>query len=530
VPLIKHLIATASDILYRLNSEIDQLQTTLQKLERERDLIQHHIDAHEGLLSPTRRLPAEILSEIFSHCLPTDRNPTCSQSDAPLLLGQVCKDWRQVSLSTPYLWASIHIVIPLNARARVLHPLIDAKTKGIESWLSRSGSLPLSISVYAVEPAVREYVAEGPALRGPVQSLLDRVLQRSSRWYAVDFKITTACISILGESWPWGGNKDFPRLRTFRLSRQWFTDTKFAWSQLTQLELQSDPSLSAVVRVLSQCRGLQSLTISNITIGEDFPAQVHTISLPSLKSLSLQSSICLSDKTNPVDACNIFCYLDAPVLRCLRVDIPYPRSDDFRCIPFVSLLAPGNQIEQLDIGIPSTTSASMLLDTLVLLPNLITAHIRHSFLDDSFLHRLTPSRDIHLKPLCPSLKHLYLLDNRPVVHDNDLLDLVHSRRNAIPTPFQTASDSLPSKPATASLDTFHVTLNRFQQIPDLQDQLQVLRDQGMDIIFAYCSKGLKRNPSYGQASRNNEISPDIDRMSYLEKVRNDEIPKHSWWS
>lgn len=59
--------------------------------------------------SPISALPAELLAEIFIFCLPTDRYPIPTPTDAPLLLTQVCSLWRSVAISLPGLWTAIHI-------------------------------------------------------------------------------------------------------------------------------------------------------------------------------------------------------------------------------------------------------------------------------------------------------------------------------------------------------------------------------------------------------------------------------------
>ncbi|KAF5356617.1 hypothetical protein D9758_008205 [Tetrapyrgos nigripes] len=558
VPLIKDLLSTSLETLCRLNSEIQQLQTTLQKLEQERDSVQHYVDAHKALLSPVRALPVEIISEIFAHCLPGDRNPICSHAEAPLLLGRVCKDWRDVSLSSPCLWASIHIVIPMSGNPSVLHPLIDARTQGIESWLTRSGSLPLSISIFAVPSEIRGEVTGGLILDS-VGNLLDCISQRSNRWQDIHFNLSRACISMVKERWPWGGNRELPHLRTFKLTRptrplrspsakferEWVSKApnlrilslrlveigdllveRFPWSRLTHLELQMPTIvLSAAVHVLSQCRDLQSLTMSSVDPA-DAPTEVHTITFPYLRSLSIRSRVCFADKTTAVDVCNIFCYIDAPVLRSLKVHIWGSEPDS--CIPFVGLLSPGNLIEELDICGPS----DILIDTLALLPNVTVLRIRNSTLYDILLHRLTPSHSIHdeehLQPLCRSLKQLYLIGSSVKNNDQMFLDLVYSRRNFILVP--DATDSMPLDPVTARLDVFHVLLNRYKQSIDLQDQLQKLRDQGMDVIFAHREEiNGNLNPGRGQDADDCFSQPTISHSGYCGRIGNEER-RHSWWS
>ncbi|KAJ6478820.1 hypothetical protein C8R47DRAFT_1219364 [Mycena vitilis] len=78
----------------------------------QRDNLGAYVAAHRALVSPARRLPLDILREIFAARLPTHRNCVMSASEAPVLLGRISSAWRAISLSTPQLWARLHIAEP----------------------------------------------------------------------------------------------------------------------------------------------------------------------------------------------------------------------------------------------------------------------------------------------------------------------------------------------------------------------------------------------------------------------------------
>ena len=63
------------------------------------------------ILSPARRLPSDVLDEIFFHCLPTHHNPIMKYSESPLLLIRTCSSWRATALSSQ-IWSKIHISLP----------------------------------------------------------------------------------------------------------------------------------------------------------------------------------------------------------------------------------------------------------------------------------------------------------------------------------------------------------------------------------------------------------------------------------
>ncbi|KAK7470083.1 hypothetical protein VKT23_001524 [Stygiomarasmius scandens] len=187
IPVIHDLLSKLLEKLQHLDFEIIRSETTLARLKRERRDVEKYVKAHQRLLSPIVRLPSEILSEIFVCCLPEDRHPTCSASNAPLSLGLVCQRWREVCLSTPRLWSSVHVVIPMNDGADSI-ALTNARIKkrrlGVESWLERSGLLPLSFSIY------------GKNLYGggeEVEQLFQCFTRRIHRWKSVEFQLSLYC-------------------------------------------------------------------------------------------------------------------------------------------------------------------------------------------------------------------------------------------------------------------------------------------------------------------------------------------------
>ncbi|KAJ7030116.1 hypothetical protein C8F04DRAFT_918377, partial [Mycena alexandri] len=98
--------------LKRLDDKIADLQKTTDSLTDEHASVRSFVDAHDALLSPLRRLRLDVIQEMIVACLPTHRNCVMSAVEAPLLLGRICSAWRAISLSTPRLWARLHIVEP----------------------------------------------------------------------------------------------------------------------------------------------------------------------------------------------------------------------------------------------------------------------------------------------------------------------------------------------------------------------------------------------------------------------------------
>ncbi|KAJ7167817.1 hypothetical protein C8R46DRAFT_1094246 [Mycena filopes] len=95
---------------------------------------------------PALALPPEITSEIFLHCLPpvpelgSYPKDAPRSSRAPLLLLRVCRAWRDIAMSTPHLWAHLHLDLGGDMSDSGVGTVIN-------DWFGRARSCPLSFSV-----------------------------------------------------------------------------------------------------------------------------------------------------------------------------------------------------------------------------------------------------------------------------------------------------------------------------------------------------------------------------------------------
>ncbi|KAJ7359322.1 hypothetical protein DFH08DRAFT_408395 [Mycena albidolilacea] len=161
--------------------ELARIDERIRELSAQRDQIQAYIDSHKALISHPRRLPVDILREIFIACLPANRNAVMSAREAPLLLGRICSAWRTIALSTPRLWVSLHA--PLDY---ILEK--EPRKLAVIEWLQRSGAAPISLSVFAGRDWGHSFAwSEG-------LSLLKSLAESSARWCHLDL------VNFLGES------------------------------------------------------------------------------------------------------------------------------------------------------------------------------------------------------------------------------------------------------------------------------------------------------------------------------------------
>ncbi|KAJ7648639.1 hypothetical protein DFH06DRAFT_1095428 [Mycena polygramma] len=221
------------------------------KQDRERQLLKEKNTIEESLnliIYPILTLPVELTSEIFLHCVPVE--PVPSVRVAPMLLGRICQEWRQIAYGDPRLWSSLSIAEPA-WYSFGLEALI-------QDWVLRAGSVPLFFSMTL--PSGRCAASFFTRTCGcPSSRPVDSYWERLTCFHGDNFTVLE-CIQVL--------------LRVTQLVRCEFKSivsgahpaaalTCPARPHLTHLTLSSTVELSQVFRILDSFTspGLTSLTV-----------------------------------------------------------------------------------------------------------------------------------------------------------------------------------------------------------------------------------------------------------------------------
>ncbi|KAJ8095354.1 hypothetical protein PM082_023124 [Marasmius tenuissimus] len=187
------------DLVQAPEEQIRQLDEEISRLQAKRQTLKQFVDLHHALLSPFRRLPADIWRLIFIQTLPDNVFGLCTRTtkSSPLLLTTICHSWREIALSTPSLWNSIHIHFPIVQSSETLNPdcitRLHERKECLKAWLDRSGSLPITVSL-----AAQTYPLDGlsrgrPSAQMPESSpiltteLTELLIQYLPRWRTAVF-------------------------------------------------------------------------------------------------------------------------------------------------------------------------------------------------------------------------------------------------------------------------------------------------------------------------------------------------------
>ncbi|KAJ7288936.1 hypothetical protein C8J57DRAFT_1495198 [Mycena rebaudengoi] len=186
------VLASSPATLAEYDAEIERLRSLLQKMVSDRATFHAYTEGCRSVLSPIRRLPAELLVEIFATALEMRR---LSKHNL-LRLSQVSFWWRGIAAGTPVLWSTITINM---CQWQSLRFNLDAALELISLSLERGGNFPLTIVLIATTSR------EG-------RLLLEKLIQHSSRWRRVVFSMTASLFKLLSAA-----KGKLPRLESLRI-------------------------------------------------------------------------------------------------------------------------------------------------------------------------------------------------------------------------------------------------------------------------------------------------------------------------
>lgn len=405
---IKQAISEVLPSISQLEAEVDAVETMLLNLKRRCDALRSYRDEHQALLSSNRRLPTELLLEIFTLCIPQH---LFDISKVPThVIGQVCRRWAAITLSTPRLWS--YFSIKLHRTAAVVNLM--------KAWLERSRASPLSIRLDG--RGLRTHLFSLPS-KAVMQSFMDDFVTHCQRWRELRLcHLPSEYIPLLAaakgsmpllQTLSITGRSGFASLDTFEFAPQLRTlvlcsgvnhhRLKIPWQQLNTCDV-AVLDLRDALDICQRCPNLTELTVNcPPTTGRQLPHQAvllgHLVSLTVYfvnVTAIFEPSFCFFD------------HLDAPALRELHI---------------------------MDYDGESRTVTDSLLRRLQKTPLLVEFELRqntHCFRD--VLVRLTTCCDFHeahvscFLPLLQVVKFVIHVDGNAMV--SLVADVVRSRRNS----------------------------------------------------------------------------------------------------
>ncbi|KAJ7044960.1 hypothetical protein C8F04DRAFT_520116 [Mycena alexandri] len=294
--------------------QVDALNEQIHDLVQRRDRAAEHVRKHRAIISPVRRLPPELLSEIFVLSF-DDKGP-------PWHVGHICRSWRHTALSYPPLWSSIAIS-PTSSLENIT---------GIQAQLLRSANAPLDIYWGNDDPIDPD---------DAYSSWSDLILPYSRRWRTLHVHNYGSHVGGLDWLRPVKGRLDqlkelimtrcyvadmpdvdvfatAPKLRRAILSE---ADSSYRsppvsipWGQITHYRGEYAPDRQ--IEILSAAQDLLFCELGFFDIGVALDSFAPII-LPRLRGLSLTMAFFLPQLTTPVLETLVIHYVDEVYLTAL---------------------------------------------------------------------------------------------------------------------------------------------------------------------------------------------------------------------
>ncbi|KAJ7800460.1 hypothetical protein B0H14DRAFT_2899451 [Mycena olivaceomarginata] len=300
-----------------LNSLIAAFSAERQKLQAVSD----------SIVYPVLTLPPEITAFIFLHCLPEITTfPQPSPLVAPLLLTQICRQWRDIAIASSELWQSIGIV---DTRA------VDV----FDTWLLRSRNHPLNLSLNCVDhergaPLVDVCISHTHRWRNVELALPVGLLRRLKLPLSMPL-LCKISLSLRGPFVREQSDDDpislsnAPILCEADLSTHTDLRVKLPWAQLATLRLDK-ADVAESLAILELCPNLVTLDLS--TVGPP-PAtrdsEPEPLILPNLQSFTFSTDFCptlAADGTYTARLQNLLAHCVSPIQQ-LSLALKYPASE-----------------------------------------------------------------------------------------------------------------------------------------------------------------------------------------------------------
>ncbi|KAJ7349119.1 hypothetical protein DFH08DRAFT_998659 [Mycena albidolilacea] len=312
--------AAIRDFTRDIDAEMAWRELAVDRLLCELAELRRRSEQHKALIAPIRRVPPEIMAEIFLQLTAIgaeERYPFAYNSynrfkkerlirpilhAAPLIFREISREWRDIALSVPSLWNSLSLTCT--------NDKIQSSISLCDMWLKRSGSLPLSIQIY--RPYHRDAVPQ--EVVGHYQDLLRVILPYAERWRLFHLsEIPLSCDRILrdllpesvpiledlgvshhtesADSTPWEGLRTAPKLRVLYFDTicgteagQWLS---FPWSHLTHIDVRR----CSVYDYLHILRAASAAVVCAFTVELDSSSDHSPVSHSGLQTLKIENRL-----------------------------------------------------------------------------------------------------------------------------------------------------------------------------------------------------------------------------------------------
>ncbi|KAF7334841.1 hypothetical protein MSAN_02370900 [Mycena sanguinolenta] len=453
-----------------LDDEITKLQKAIDKLAEERGRVAAYVEAHKALLSPIRRLPLDIVQELFVACLPTHRNCVMSASEAP---------------PTPRAHMHLHVVEPLwspDDPTSSFEEKVARRLEITQTWLGRSGQCPLSISLRSAPEGISQ---TGSPITSPTSmQFMETLLSFAPRWQHIHFTVPLPLLlEVMSHR-----DVEAPQLETVAFYHQDHHTLLSTWGPFNMLRRARISSLSIPAAIfLPEKLPLQWRQLTTLIVGGP------NWSVP--PAMTSDALLCVISKCPELRCCKLMVHdpngIELPISEHPIVELPFLHTLAIHCLRDFAIFGSaqdsptlGNffarlvRLESLRIDITIFPRAS-LLETFHTLPPSIR-HLWISDIDHPWGHTQTALDEmlavLTTSPeLCPMLQH-FSVDPGFNLSDRAVLLFITARMQQL----------------SPALNRVDINFGR-QMVVDIMPDLRAFIEMGLAVSLIYLPPQLSQD-------------------------------------
>ncbi|KAE9409837.1 hypothetical protein BT96DRAFT_459040 [Gymnopus androsaceus JB14] len=237
------MVAEADCDLARYEEEIQRLEAVLSELKKQRQDLKLHRDESQTLLSPARKLPVEVLEQVFDFACLSDFGLTVKQKTkdtdtVTLNLSQVCSVWREIIRSRAALWSAMSIDLSHRNKAESV----------IEHYIALSKDIPWNLYITGQHEALcgsNGLMCEthSQTLSKYAWKLLKHLLEYCTRWENLTMRFSSTVLYEISRLDEFQG-AEFGKLKSLELDwGRWFDQDPFPTSFMSPFSEKQSPNL-----------------------------------------------------------------------------------------------------------------------------------------------------------------------------------------------------------------------------------------------------------------------------------------------
>ncbi|KAK0436241.1 hypothetical protein EV421DRAFT_1739697 [Armillaria borealis] len=267
---LENAIIQSHGALAELQHQITEARAVLDGLLEEEACVQDTIESCKTILHPIRGIPEDIIREFFEASLDTDRERKDSLNGKfpPLVLSQVCRDWRAIALSTSRLWSSLRLDFDLYRSDMACLYLL-------QTYLLRSGMHDITLSIHSKTDLSKSHripvlILSAPRWTDLSLSITHKSIHTFSTARGTFHRLSRLSLEVIGPipRARWNSTKCTfdafeyaPELRSFTLQRMCaaIEEISLPWSQLN--EYAGDDWMSSYIDIFKRAPDMERASL-----------------------------------------------------------------------------------------------------------------------------------------------------------------------------------------------------------------------------------------------------------------------------